>query len=104
MGGEARQSRDSCAEGRGGGERGNPGSSRGCGSVRAGFLLPQDRGIISLVSLVVGDRNLDSEPSRRELAWRSLVYSPFRSFIGGKREKKMPLHLILSPGTAEGLS
>lgn len=101
MGREARQSRDSCAKGRGGGERGNPGSSRGCGSVRAGFLLPRDRGI---VSLVVRDRNLDSEASFRESAWRSPVYSPFRSFIGGKREKKMPLHLILSPGTAEGLS
>lgn len=102
MGREARQSRNSCVKGRGGGERGNPrSSSRGCGSVRAGFLLPRDRGI---VSLVVGDRNLDSEASFRELAWRSSVYSPFRSFIGGKREKKMPLHLILSPGTAEGLS
>lgn len=95
MGGEARQGRDSCAKGRGGGERGNPGSSRGYGSGRAAFLLPRDPAV---VSLVVGDRDLDSEASCRELAWR------FRSFIGGKREKKMPLHLILSPGTAEGLS
>lgn len=96
VGGEARQGRDSCAKGRGGGERGNPGSSLSYGSARAAFLLPRDPAVVSLV--VVRDRNLDSEASCRELAWR------FRSFIGGKREKKMPLHLILSPGTAEGLS
>lgn len=61
-------------------ERVNPGGSRGAGSVRAG--APCASGLS-----FVGDE-FRQEASCRELARGLSVYSPFRSFIGGKREKK----------------
>lgn len=79
-------------------ERVNPGSNHGAGSVEGRVSV-----CLGLVSLV-GDEEFRQEASCRELAWGLSVDSSFRSFIGGKREKKMALHLIPSPGAAEGLS
>lgn len=69
-------------------EKVNPGSSHGAGSVEGRVSV-----CLGLVSLV-GDEEFKQEASCRELAWGLSVDSSFRSFIGGKREKKWPFILF----------